>query len=84
MAPTIVAARSAASEVRFRALGRGEDTAFLADVVEAGGIVYSADRFNFIQVRSAPGGHSWSVTEAELLASGELQLYGRAATHVMF
>ncbi len=84
MGPTIVAARETASTVRFRPLGRGEDTAFLADVVEASGTVYSADRFNFIQVRSAPGGHSWSVTEAELLASGELRHYGRAATHVMF
>ncbi|MFJ3404448.1 glycosyltransferase [Promicromonospora sp. NPDC090134] len=84
MGPTIVAARETASTVGFRPLGSGEDTAFLTDLVEAGGIVYAADRFNFIQVRSDPGGHAWSVTEAELLASGELQHYGRAATHVMF
>ncbi|WP_129787068.1 glycosyltransferase [Promicromonospora panici] len=84
MGPTIVAAREIATTVRFRALPRGEDTAFLADVVEAGGTVYSADRFNFVQVRSAVGGHSWDVTDAELLASGEVKHYGRAATHVLF
>ncbi|MFD7021966.1 glycosyltransferase [Promicromonospora sukumoe] len=84
MGPTIVAARAAADGVRFRALERGEDTAFLADLVEAGGTVYSADRFNFVQVRSAVDGHSWTVSDAELLASGEVQHFGRAATHVMF
>ncbi|WP_051433434.1 glycosyltransferase family protein [Promicromonospora kroppenstedtii] len=84
MGPTIVAGREIASKIRFRSLERGEDTAFLTDVVEAGGIVYSADRFNFVQVRSAPGGHSWTVSEAELLASGQVQHFGRAATHVMF
>ncbi|MFE7506403.1 glycosyltransferase [Promicromonospora sp. NPDC057488] len=84
MGPTIVASRAAATRVGFRALERGEDTAFLADLVEAGGIVYSADRFNFVQVRSAPGGHSWTVSDAELLASGQVQHFGRAATHVMF
>jgi spore maturation protein CgeB len=84
MGPTIVATRASAAGVRFRALERGEDTAFLADLAEAGGIVYSADRFNFVQVRSAPGGHSWTVSEAELLASGQVQHFGRAATHVMF
>jgi glycosyltransferase involved in cell wall biosynthesis len=83
MGPTIVAAREAARQVRFAEVPRGEDTAFLAGVVEAGGVVYSADRFNFVQVRSAVGGHSWDVTHAELLASGEVKYYGRAATHVV-
>ena len=84
MGPTIVAARGIAASVRFRALPRGEDTAFLEDLVEAGGTLYSADRFNFVQMRSAVGGHSWDATEAELLASGEVKHYGRAATHVIF
>jgi hypothetical protein len=84
MGPTIVAAREVATDVRFRELARGEDTAFLEDVMTAGGTIYSADRFNFVQVRSAVGGHSWDVTDAELLASGEVRHYGRAATHVIF
>ncbi|GAA4692241.1 glycosyltransferase [Promicromonospora umidemergens] len=84
MGPTIVAGRETAASVRFRALARGEDTAFLEDLVEAGGTLYSADRFNFVQVRSAAGGHSWDVADAELLASGEVKFYGRAATHVLF
>lgn len=84
MGPTIVAARETAAGVRFRPLPRGEDTAFLEDLTQAGGTVYSADRFNFVQVRSAAGGHSWTATEAELLASGEVKHYGRAATHAIF
>ena len=35
-------------------------------------------------MRSVVGGHSWDATEAELLASGEVKHYGRAATHVIF
>jgi hypothetical protein len=84
MGPTIVAARAAAAAVGFRELARGEDTAFLEDLTQAGGTIYSADRFNFVQVRSAVGGHSWDVTDTELLASGEVRHYGRAATHVIF
>jgi spore maturation protein CgeB len=85
MGPTIVARRALATQVRFAALSRGEDTTFLEDVVTAGGAVYSADRFNFVQVRGASGGeHSWDVSDAELLASGSVKFYGRAAAHVMF
>ncbi|MFC8798176.1 glycosyltransferase [Promicromonospora sp. NPDC057138] len=85
MGPTIVARRGLATQVRFAPLPRGEDTTFLEDVVTAGGAVYSADRFNFVQVRDASAvEHSWDVSDVELLASGSAKFYGRATAHVMF
>jgi hypothetical protein len=84
MGPTIVARRDVVQAVRFPALAKGEDTALLAGVLDGGARVYSADRFNFVQVRSSGGQHTWTVTDAELLASGEVSFYGRAERHVMF
>ncbi|MFD6444799.1 glycosyltransferase [Promicromonospora sp. NPDC060204] len=84
MGPTIVARRDVAAAVRFKAVSRGEDSRFLKGVVRGGGTVFSADRFNFVQVRSAAGGHSWDVADAELLASGQVKFYGRATSHVIF
>ncbi|MFF2621989.1 glycosyltransferase family protein [Oerskovia jenensis] len=83
MGPTIVVERSLAASTPFRAVGRGEDTAFLRDVVDAGAHVYSADRFGFVQVRSGAGAHTWTVSDAELLASGRVEFYGRADSHVL-
>lgn len=82
MGPTIVARRALAERVRFADVGRGEDTGFLRSAVDRGARVFSADRFNFVQVRSG-GAHTWDVTDAELLSSGEVQFYGRADRHVL-
>ncbi|MHA7133489.1 glycosyltransferase family protein [Oerskovia turbata] len=84
MGPTILTRRSLAEATPFRDVGRGEDTAFLRDAVAAGAHVYSADRFNFVQMRSGTGAHTWTVSDAELLASGEVQFYGRVDEHVLF
>ncbi|GAA1731048.1 glycosyltransferase [Isoptericola hypogeus] len=83
MGPTIVARRDTAAAVRFADTSTGEDTAFLRGVVAAGARVYSADRFNFVQVRSGGGRHTWTVTDASLLAGGEVTCYGRADRHVL-
>lgn len=83
MGPTIVVRRETAAAVRFAETSTGEDTGFLRGAVEAGARVYSADRYGFIQVRSGGGKHTWTVTDAELLASGEVISYGRADRHVM-
>jgi len=80
--PTIVASRAVALENPFPALSTGEDTGFLRAVVGGGGTVYAADRFNFVQVRR-PQGHTWQVSEAELLATGQVQMLGDLATYVM-
>jgi hypothetical protein len=83
MGPTIVARRDIASSVRFPALPKGEDSAFLSGVLDSGGRIYSADRFNFVLLRSGGGAHTWTVTDAELLASGQVSFYGRADRHVV-
>ncbi|WP_233571623.1 glycosyltransferase family protein [Cellulomonas triticagri] len=75
--PTIVARREVLRSTPFPARPRGEDTGFLDAVVAAGGRVYSADRFNFVQVRAAGGAaHTWTATDTELLASGDVQVVG--------
>ncbi len=52
MGPTIVATRGLAERVPFASVGRGEDTGFLRSAIDAGARVFSADRYNFVQVRS--------------------------------
>lgn len=84
MGPTIVARRETATAVPFPALDRGEDTGFLAAVRQAGGSVYSADRFNFVQVRRGdPAAHTWTVSDAELLAGADVQVAGWVPGHAM-
>ena len=51
------------------------------DVVESGGKIYSADRFNYIQVRGI-GKHTWSVSSAELKRNGQVETFGLNVKHV--
>ncbi|MDO8143929.1 glycosyltransferase [Isoptericola sp. 178] len=83
MGPTIVARRDLAARARFAETSTGEDTGFLRAAIDGGARVYSADRYNFVQMRSGAGRHTWTVTDAELLASGDVAFYGRADQHVM-
>ena len=80
MGPTIVTRRELALELPFPALGLGEDTGFLRQAAAAGKRIYSADRFNYFQVREASG-HTWQVDDATLLASGDLRFYGEPNEH---
>ena len=80
MGPTIVTRRALAVELPFPALGLGEDTGFLKQAAAAGKRIYSADRFNYFQVREADG-HTWQVDDATLLASGDLRFYGEPNEH---
>lgn len=81
MGPTIMGHRRVFTENPFQPLGLGEDTSFLRSAGAAGMQIYSADRFNFYQVRSGDG-HTWQVQDAELLASGDLKFYGEPNEHV--
>lgn len=81
MGPTIMGRRQAFQDIPFQHLGRGEDTQFLRDARESGLRIYSADRYNFYQVRSGDG-HTWDVKDAELLASGTLKFYGGPNEHI--
>ncbi len=80
MGPTIVARKETFVANPFPAIGLGEDTGFLRNAGLAGMQIYSADRFNFYQVRAGDG-HTWQVDDAELLASGELKFYGEPNEH---
>ncbi|MDV3219807.1 glycosyltransferase [Intrasporangium sp.] len=81
---TILVPREVAAKERFEDLPRRVDTTFLEKIQRAGGKVYSADRFNFVSMRSATtDGHTWPITDMELLARrSELAFYGDATTHV--
>lgn len=84
MGPTIVTSRDVAKAVAFGETAAGEDTTFLRRAVDAGLRIYSADRFNFVQVRSGGGEHTWSVTDGELLSRGDVVFFGPADQHVVF
>lgn len=81
MGPTIVARAELMRDNPFPDLRRGEDTAFLRNASAGGGTIYSADRFNYVQVRNGSG-HTWQIGDAELLATGDLKFYGRPYEHV--
>jgi hypothetical protein len=75
MGPTIMGSADTFRQHPFAAVSSGEDTRFLSDVVGGGGVVYASDRFNYCQQR-ASGGHTWKISDAELLASGTLKFFG--------
>lgn len=81
MGPTIMGHKQVFLDIPFQHLGRGEDTNFLRDARATGLQIYSADRYNFYQVRSGHG-HTWDVNDAELLASGDLKFYGGPHEHI--
>lgn len=84
MGPTITAGREVFVAHPFADVSRGEDTGFLEAVVKSGGRIYSADRFNFTQMRhGAAGGHAWSASDRELMASADVAWFGRNERHVM-
>lgn len=84
MGPTITAGRDVFAAHPFADVSRGEDTGFLEAVAADGGRIYSADRFNFTQMRHGEaGGHAWSVGDRELLASADVAWFGRGDAHVM-
>lgn len=82
---TMLMPRETARELRFEDLPRRVDTTFCQKVQRAGGRVYSSDRFNFVSVRGgAPGAHTWTISDAELLAKrGRLVSFGDPTGHVM-
>jgi Glycosyl transferases group 1/Glycosyl transferase family 2 len=81
---TIMAPRSVMQELPMENLPRRVDTTFLDKVRVNGGKIYSADRFNFISIRSASGdGHTWSISDDDLLVrKSSLQFYGDPCEHV--
>ncbi|USQ79879.1 glycosyltransferase [Ornithinimicrobium faecis] len=82
--PTMVAPRTTFVETPFADRTLGEDTTFQRALLAAGGSIYSADRFNFIQMRGSSGDHTWSTEDEQILANGRVQAYGLVTDHVLF
>lgn len=81
MGPTITGYREVFRQIPFQRRSTGEDTSFLAAVREAGYVIYSADRFNFVQFRGSDS-HTWQVSDAAALASGRVVMFGDSTRHV--
>lgn len=81
MGPTITARREVFEAVPFAALNRGEDTRFLNEVRTSGGRIYASDRFNYAQFRGLVN-HTWKISDTALLASGDIQFFGRPDEHI--
>lgn len=84
MGPTMVGHAEVFRTIGFSSVPRGEDTDFQSRLLAEGGAVYSADRFNFIQMRRGDGAHTWDADDALLLANGEVHSYGIPRKHVFF
>lgn len=83
MGPTMVARRELFKNMPFPDRTLGEDTHLQRRIISEGGRIYSADRFNFIQVRGNHS-HTWSVDEKLLLANSEIHSFGFAPEHYFF
>jgi spore maturation protein CgeB len=81
---TIIAPRSVMLDIPMENQPRRVDTTFLEKVRLQGGKVYSADRFNFISIRSpSADGHTWSISDEDLLVrKSSIQFYGDPHEHV--
>lgn len=65
---TIVADRAQVDGIAFESVPRGSDSRFLEAVRSRGLTVFSADRYNFCQVRHADvAAHTWSIDDEEFL-----------------
>ncbi len=76
---TIVASVDAIAELRFQAVPRGTDSRFLKDAVAAGLRVFSADRFNFVQMRGVDrSSHTWQIDDEHYLRNARRVASGLA------
>lgn len=82
MGPTITGRREIFEAIPFQNVGRGEDTEFLRAVRAAGGTIYGADRYNYCQIRGSED-HTWKISDASIIASGDIQLFGPSEEHIV-
>ncbi len=83
MGPTLMTHRSTLLDNPFAERTLGEDTELQQRLVASGARIYSADRFNFVQVRGDHA-HTWSVDDSHLLANGNVHAFGYAPGHYCF
>lgn len=75
MGPTIICKRELLGRFPFSNRTIGEDTELQHRLIMAGARIYSADRFNFVQVRDSHA-HTWSVNGELLLANSDVHSFG--------
>ncbi|WP_083586810.1 glycosyltransferase family protein [Agrococcus sp. Marseille-P2731] len=80
--PTMVGPRATWESTPFEDRTLGEDTTFQRAILAGGGGIYSADRFNFIQLRGARAGHTWHTDDERILANSDVLSFGLAEEHV--
>ncbi|KXB52707.1 hypothetical protein HMPREF0307_02024 [Corynebacterium sp. DNF00584] len=78
--PTFVGPRATFVSNPFESRTTGEDSEFLRSIVNGGGHIYSADRFNFIQIRHKHG-HTWQLADDDFLAQGTIESFGFNEAH---
>ncbi|SMX95050.1 glycosyltransferase family protein [Brevibacterium linens] len=83
MGPTLMSRKDLFSRHRFADRTQGEDTELQQRIVADGARIYSADRFNFVQVRGDHR-HTWSVDDNRLLANGDVHTFGLSTNHYVF
>ena len=83
MGPTLMARRSTLIDCPFAERTLGEDTELQQRLISSGARIYSADRFNFVQVRGDHA-HTWAVEDSHLLANGDVHAFGFAPEHYCF
>ncbi|WP_247642496.1 glycosyltransferase family protein [Brevibacterium aurantiacum] len=83
MGPTLMTHRSTLLDNPFAERTLGEDTELQQRLIASGARIYSADRFNFVQVRGDHA-HTWSVDDSHLLANGDVHAFGYAPDHYCF
>lgn len=83
MGPTLMTHRSTLLDNPFAERTLGEDTELQQRLIASGARIYSADRFNFVQIRGDHA-HTWSVDDSHLLANGDVHAFGYAPDHYCF
>ncbi|MCF2570856.1 glycosyltransferase [Brevibacterium sp. UCMA 11754] len=83
MGPTLLGRRETFLDNPFAERTLGEDTELQQRLVTAGARIYSADRFNFVQVRGDHA-HTWTVEDNLLLANSDVHAFGFAPQHYCF
>lgn len=83
MGPTLMGSRELFRRNPFADRTLGEDTDLQRRLVSDGARIYSADRFNFVQVRDSHS-HTWNVDDDLLLANSNVHSFGFSRRHYCF
>ena len=83
MGPTLMGRKELFRRFPFANRTLGEDTDLQHRIVADGARIYSADRFNFVQIRDSHS-HTWDVDDGLLLANSNVHSFGFSPGHYCF